>query len=202
MELRQHRDLRDAGKRRLDHIDAHVEGREAEGLREPETDERANHEAAEKDERKVLVETDVAHPDRVDHDADEDQGEGRRDAAQILRRRENGARDLHVREDEGDGRQETAQGRRNDPFHRFLGKELRALRMRRLDAVHGFKEISHRPEIGRVREEVEERRHDRFVAEESDRNRQPDEHIICGSEGRCEDAVVDALNAGDLGDEK
>ena len=168
MELREHRDLRDAGERRLDHIDAHVEGRESEGLREPEAHERANHETTEEDEREILVEADVAHPDRVDHDADEDQGERRRDAAQVLGHRENGARDLHVREDEGDGRQKAAQGRRKDPFDRFFGKELRALCVRRFDAVHGFKEIPYRPEIGRVRKEIEKRGHDRFVSEHRD----------------------------------
>lgn len=45
MELCKHCNLRDAGKRRLDYVDAYVEGREPKDLREPETHERANHES-------------------------------------------------------------------------------------------------------------------------------------------------------------
>lgn len=62
MELGEHRNLRDAGKRSLDHVDAHVEGRESEGLREPEAHERTDYESPEEYEREVLVEADVADP--------------------------------------------------------------------------------------------------------------------------------------------
>lgn len=119
MEFCKHCNLRDAGKRRLDYVDAHVEGREPKDLREPETHERANHESPEEDEREVLVEADVADPDRVDHDPVEDQRERRRDAAEVLRGRENGARNEHVREDKGDGGEkadERRERRRASPF--------------------------------------------------------------------------------------
>ena len=202
MELREHGDLRDAGQRGLDHVDAYVEGRELEGLRESEADERTNHEAPEKDEREVLVESDVSHPDRVNHDPDEDQGERRRNAAEVLRSRKNGAGHLHVRKDEGDGAKKAYERRRENALHRFFREELRTLRMGRLDAVHGFEEVPHRPEIGRVREEVEKRRYDRFIAEQGDRNRKPDEHVVGGRKGRRKHPVMDALNTGDFGDEK
>ena len=168
MELCKHCNLRDAGKRRLDYVDAYVEGREPKDLREPETHERANHESPEEDEREVLVEADVADPDRVDQDPVEDQCERRRDAAEVLCGRENGARNEHVREDKGDGGEKADERRREDAPHRFLGEQLRALGVRRFDAVHGFEEVPHRPEVGRVRKEIEKRGHDRFVSEQRD----------------------------------
>lgn len=57
--------------------------------------------------------------DRVDLDPVEDQRERRRDAAEVLRGRENGARNEHVREDKGDGGEkadEPAERRRASPF--------------------------------------------------------------------------------------
>ena len=73
-----------------------------------------------------------------------------------------------VHEDKGDGGEKADERRREDASHRFLGEQLRALGVRRFDAAHGFEEVPLRPEVGRVRKEIEKRGHDRFVSEQRD----------------------------------